>query len=258
MLTKNCFQILEVSDQSSNKTTPAANITSSDINPTRENRKEPTPPPIFVQGVNDYSGMVSKVTQYLENVKFSTKALANSVVKIQVHTTDGYRKLVKEFRSKNVAFYTYQLKTERAFKVVIRHLHHSIRPNDIKAGLEEEGFAVRNVINICHWKTKDPLPLFFVELNPDEKSKSIYQLKFLLHTKILVESPKPKRVIVQCMRCQQYGHTKAYCTLPPACVKCGEEHDNRVCKKPPETQPTCALCGGGHTANYKGCPATKS
>ena len=57
------------------------------------------------------------------------------------------------------------------------------------------------------------------------------------------------------MRCQQFGHTCTYCTLPPVCVKCGQEHDNRSCTKAPETAPTCGLCGGNHTANYRGCPA---
>lgn len=255
--TRNRFQLLdEECEQSSNETTLASNKMGDAANLTNETgkKKVPTPPPIFVQGVNNFSMMVRKVSQYIGNEEFSTKALANMVVKIQVCSTDSYRKLVKEFRSNNIAFYTYQLKTERAFKVVIRHLHHSIHPNEIKTALDEEGYEVRNVMNIRHGRTKDPLPLFFVELEPNEKSRSIYQLKSLLHTKIQVESPKPRRVIVQCMRCQQYGHSKTYCTLPPVCVKCGEGHDNRECKKAPDADPTCGLCGGKHTANYKGCP----
>lgn len=72
-----------------------------------------------------------------------------------------------------------------------------------------------------------------------------------------MEALKPKRDIVQCMRCQQYGHSKTYCTLPPICVKCRKEHDNRNCNEPPDVKPTCELCRGEHTANYKGCPSYK-
>ena len=74
---------------------------------------------------------------------------------------------------------------------------------------------------------------------------------------IKVESPRPEKTITQCHRCQQYGHTKAYCTLPEVCVKCGEGHTWDKCPKPREEKPTCGLCGGGHTANYKGCSEYK-
>ncbi len=246
--TKNQFESLHVDENVASDT-----VTQDDVPTIR--KKEPTPPPIFVQGVSNYTAMTGKVSQYIDNAKFTTKALANGVVKINVETVESYRKLVKEFRTKNVAFYTYQLKSERAFKVVIRHLHHSVKPEDIKLAIEEEGFQVRNVVNIRHWRTKDPLPLFFIDLEPDDKAREIYNVKYLLHTKIQIESPKPKHSIVQCMRCQQYGHSKTYCTLPPVCVRCGEEHDNRNCKKPRDDKPKCGLCGGEHTANYKGCPA---
>lgn len=123
--------------------------------------------------------MESKISEYINNASFTTKSLANNVVKINVESVGSYRKLVKEFRSRNIAFYTYQIKTERAFKVVIRHIHHIVRPNIIKEALANEGYAVRNVVNIRHWRTKDPLPLFFVDLEPNEVCKDIYKLKFL-------------------------------------------------------------------------------
>ncbi len=83
--------------------------------------------------------------------------------------------------------------------------------------------------------------------------QKIYELKSLLQHRITVESPRPRKVIVQCMRCQQYGHARTYCTQPPVCVKCGQEHDNRDCPKTQEDPPKCGLCGGNHTVNYRGC-----
>ena len=49
------------------------------------------------------------------------------------------------------------------------------------------------------------------------------------------------------------GHTKTYCARPFVCVKCGGDHDTAECAKDPTSPPTCALCGGAHPANYKGC-----
>ena len=161
-------------------------------------------------------------------------------------------------RTRKIEFFTYQLKTERAFKVVIRHLHHSIDINDIKEALKSEGHEVRSIINIRHWRTKEPLPLFFVSLEPKDNNKEVYDLKVLLHTRIQVESPKPRPDVLQCMRCQRFGHSKAYCTLAYVCVKCGDNHDNRECPKKPTDKPKCGLCGGDHTANYRGCSVYKS
>ena len=65
----------------------------------------------------------------------------------------------------------YQLKEEQAFRVVICYLHHSIPCEEIKEELKAEGFEARNVINIEHWKIKEPLPLFFVDLILQENNK---------------------------------------------------------------------------------------
>ena len=55
------------------------------------------------------------------------------------------------------------------------------------------------------------------------------------------------------MRRQLYGHTKSYCNRPYVCVKCGGQHSTDSCKKSKTSPAKCALCGGGHPANYKGC-----
>jgi hypothetical protein len=71
--------------------------------------------------------------------------------------------------------------------------------------------------------------------------------------RISVEAPWKKTTIVQCTRCQSYGHNKTYCAQSPVCVKCGGDHATTVCTKDPTAPATCALCGGAHPANYKGC-----
>jgi hypothetical protein len=59
--------------------------------------------------------------------------------------------------------------------------------------------------------------------------------------------------IPQCTRCQHYRHTRSYCNKPYACVKCGGPHNSADCTKHRGTPAKCALCGGNHPANYKGC-----
>ncbi len=107
-------------------------------------------------------------------------------------------------------------------------------------------------------EVKEPLPLFFVDLAPDERAKEIYEVTHQqLHMRVKIESSKQKKVVVLCHRCQQLGHIKTYCTRTPVCVKCGEERTWSECKKTGEAEPTFGLCGGDHTANYRGSPEVK-
>jgi hypothetical protein len=79
----------------------------------------------------------------------------------------------------------------------------------MKKDLNEKGHLVRTII-VKHRATKVPLPLFFVDLDPRNNNREIYQLQFLQHCKIRVEPPRHRRVIAQCARCQTYGHTEEW------------------------------------------------
>ena len=71
--------------------------------------------------------------------------------------------------------------------MVIKNLHATIPTDDIKDELQSIRFKIRNVVNIRNWKTKQPLPLFFIDQEPGENNKDIYELKSLLGTKIKKE-----------------------------------------------------------------------
>lgn len=145
----------------------------------------------------------------------------------------------------------------RPIKVFIRHLHHTIAVEDIEKALTDEGFSVINVSNIHHRLSKQALSLVSVVLTVNEFNRSIYQLSFLLNSKIVVEKPNQARFPPQCKQCQRYGHKQGYCNNPPRCVKCSNNHVSKACTKPSNTPAKCALCAGAHTANYKGCPSLR-
>ena len=92
--------------------------------------------------------------------------------------------------------------------MVLHNLHRSVPTNEIEAELETLGHKVSNVLNIRHRVTKEHLPLYFVDLEPQD-NKSICDLQSLCNMKIPGEAPQKKNHIVQCTRCQSYGHTKA-------------------------------------------------
>lgn len=99
--------------------------------------------------------------------------------------------------------------------------------------------------------------MFFIDLEPAINNKDIFEIKFLHYTKIKIEEPRPNKQTIQCLRCQGFGHTKAYCNHPPKCVRCGDNHLSTAYQKATNLPAKCALCGGSHPASYRGCPIHK-
>ena len=211
------------------------------------------PPPIFIYGVTNLPEMRKTINELTNEDHYTIRSLANNTIKLLCQNPDTYRKLAKYMKEKNIIHHTYQPKEERSYRVVIRYLHHSVDIQELKEEISKLGHTVRNIINARHRITKDPLNLFFVDLEPSGNNKDIYNITTLQNSVIQIEAPRQGKHIVQCTRCQLYGHTKTYCNRPYVCVKCSGRHSTASCKKTNTTPATCALCGGDHPANYKGC-----
>ena len=91
----------------------------------------PKRPPKFVHGLINYKDMIKSITDVAEEEQFYTKTLANNVIKLSCSTPSTYRAIVKNLKDKNIYFPTYQLKVERAFRVVLKHLHYTTDTEDI-------------------------------------------------------------------------------------------------------------------------------
>ena len=74
---------------------------------------------------------------------------------------------------------------------------------------------------------------------------------------VKIEPSCKKREIVQCKRCQRYGHTQKYCNRVYYCVKCSEPHPTAQCNKLTEIPAKCVHCEGNHPASYRECPVYK-
>lgn len=159
----------------SRKTEPTENIKLSNRfdalpEPMEENTHEtttenkiPKPPPIFIYGVTNYEQMVDKLSEILEEEQYTTKCLADNTIKVNCRMSENYRKLVTFLKENNVIHHTYQLKEERAFRIVLKHIHHSTRIEAIQTELTKRGHQVRNIINGRHRVTKEPLNIFFID-----------------------------------------------------------------------------------------------
>lgn len=244
----------------SNKYTPLDNVEqdaqgADQNNKTAQSKDEkvPKPPPLFVDGVKCIAPL-SKLLEDIAKDKYEIKALNNDQVKIQPKTTEHYTIIMRALTEKKTEFHTYQYKKERSFRVVLRNLHQTTDITDLKKEIEDLGHTVVNICNIRQRGTKKPLPLFYVELCPGDNNKDIYDVEFLMRSKVKVEPPHQKREVPQCTNCQRYGHTKRFCYRSPRCVKCTGSHSTAQCpRKEKNDQVKCVLCEGNHPANYKGC-----
>jgi len=221
------------------------------------NRIETKSPPIFVEGVEN----IIPLKQLLENIakdKYTIKILRNNQVKIQPLSSEKYLPIMEALKKKGTQGFTYQSKNDRKFKVVLRNMHSTTNLEELKKEIENKNHKVIKITNILHAKTKEPLPLFFIELEQRDNNKDIYKINQILNTIISFEQPYKKRDIPQCTRCQAYGHTKNYCFRSPRCVKCAENHITSDCpRKAKFEEVKCYNCGGNHPASYKGCEIRK-
>jgi hypothetical protein len=242
--TKNKFGVLQNDE-------PATSSAQGQQTPLKHTR----PPPIHLRCDIKYAELQNALVNLVGDKNFHCVSTREGIT---IHPTDPehYRTIVRDFRVKGVPFHTYQLPTDKAYRVVIRGLHHSVDTDTISSELTQRGFSVRQVANVIS-REKVSLPLFFVDLEPKGHNDKIFELDNMLSTRIKVEEPRPKRIVSQCVRCQRYGHTKSYCNMPPRCVRCAGSHLSKDCTKSRETPAICVLCNGEHPSNYRGCSVHK-
>jgi hypothetical protein len=218
--------------------------------------KAERPPPIFIKNVSNINCLLKKITGV--NPGEFSHSTTNNGLKLIFKSVDGYRNVIKYLEGTTAEYHTFQLKSEKAFRVVIRGLHPSCDTSLMMDELRELGFQPIQMIPVRHPITKQLLPMFFVDLKSAANNGEIYNLKKLYHAIIKVEPPKPRRTVIQCTRCQEYNHTKHFCHQRPRCVKCDGMHLTEKCPKPSDAPPVCVNCKGPHTANYRGCPVHKN
>jgi hypothetical protein len=94
-------------------------------------------------------------------------------------------------------------------------MHYAIDSREIKVEIENLGHKVSNIRNAKNYRTKQPLSMFFIDLQPAANNKDIFNVEFLQRCKIRFEPPKHTRDIAQCANCQRYGIQKIFVTSSP-------------------------------------------
>ena len=109
-------------------------------NLTKENEtittSELRPPSIYIE-VPNIKPLIQKLNEILGLIEHTLKQLNDKQVKVQVQTPNAYKAMIRTLKEKNAEYYTFQPKTERKFKFVIKGLYPKLNIEYIKTDVQE-------------------------------------------------------------------------------------------------------------------------
>lgn len=190
---------------------------------------------------------------------------SNEGIKYYTACRTDYDKLYTTLQNENIEFYSHEPRETKLLQIVVKRLPTSVDSQTLKEELEKLNFTIQHVRQMTapHQQsdgtyTRRNLPVWVVTLPNNELSQTIYQLKDINHHLVKIESYKSTPHIIQCHKCQGFGHTSKRCNIETHCVKCGQNHFFSDCpSKGPTHPPKCINCQGQHTASYGQCPIQK-
>jgi predicted transcriptional regulator len=105
------------------------------------------PPPIYITGIKNISPLIELLEQIAKQ-QYETQALQDDQVKVQPKAFESYRTITKALAKKCTEFHNYKLKEEQSYRVMLKNMHYTINPEEIKTEIEKLEHTVTNICNI--------------------------------------------------------------------------------------------------------------
>lgn len=228
----------------------------------REARKEKMPPIVMEGIVQDLQRLrLTLANDY--NVKTVSFKFTKFSTLIFTNTSSDYKNLLKYMRSQAETeevqershFHTYTPASSKTHGFVLRGLDHKPTIEEVKEALmEEHEIECENIYEMR--ATQRPQYLVITSSSITLKYLNT-TIKYLMSVRVFFEERHNKKRIIQCHRCQVWGHATSNCYRQHRCLKCAENHPTRSCQKPLSEKAKCANCRGDHPANATICPVYK-
>lgn len=247
--TRNRFA--ELSDESScddeTEETPKSHNTQQKSN--GETKKFKLPPIVIHKKFQNHKSLTQDLSKTLTKgfyLKFT-----NASTLIFAEDENEHKQLLKELEDTEIDHHSYTLRTEKSHAFVLRGLDTDPPLQEIDEALQEE-YQIK-LQKIFKMKTK-VRPLYLVTTDAaitlNWLSKNV---RYLLSTRIFWERRRSDKEMIQCHRCQVWGHATTNCRHPHRCLKCAKNHPTYTCTKPIDEPAKCANCGKDHPANSVQC-----
>lgn len=255
--TQNRYEALENADEDVMEILSDSEDT---INKNKSINKGHKPPPIVLHyKIESHSNFVQKLQTHVQK-GFTIKNTKNNT-NLFIQDADEYRKYLQVLEAEQVNYHTYTEKGNKTHAFILKGIDSNPTPEEIKEYLEEN--YKFKVVNVYKLKNTNRDMYLIITDNTIYLKYLIANVKYVCYTKITWERHQNKNKIVQCRRCQQWGHATSNCRAEPICTKCSKKHYTKECtlviKEIPETHKhiKCANCQGSHLAFSRDCPVYK-
>ncbi|KAL1129704.1 hypothetical protein AAG570_012648 [Ranatra chinensis] len=166
----------------------------------------------------------------------------------------AYQKVYDLYKERNVQFFSFAFKDDHLKRFVLHDLPATFTPELILAELKRTIPSITSVSQMTkkleNGSTRK-LPLFIVTAKKDVTIQSFSQVRAIFYHEYKVEKFRSGGSnVVQCYKCQNFGHTNRFCNMPERCVCCGQAHSAKECK---ETILKCPNCSENHSAGSLNC-----
>ncbi|KAL1116422.1 hypothetical protein AAG570_004896 [Ranatra chinensis] len=210
-------------------------------------------PPIVLNGkpanITQFITDTRKVTEHDIRVRSNGRN-----TKIIVASRKDYQKVYDLYKERNVQFFSFAFKDDHLKRFVLHDLPETFTPEVILAELKR---AIPSINSVSQMTKKlengstRKLPLFIVTAKKDVTIQSFSQVRAIFYHEYKVEKFRSGGTnVVQCYKCQNFGHTNRFCNMPERCVRCGQAHSAKECK---ETILKCPNCSENHSAGSLNC-----
>lgn len=245
--------------QFSQNDTTQNTTTQNTINPKEPetNKKYSKPPPIVIHhkiNSKDFVQLLKLDIKKGFEIKYTRN---NTNVFINDHKEyKTYLLKLKGNQPDNLEFHTYATKEEKTHAFVLKGLDQTTDLEYLKENLGNQDKI--NVKNIFAMKNRKGLFLVVTDNSITEKYLN-RNLRVVCHTRVTWERQVQTNQIIQCRKCQQWGHATSNCFAKEKCLKCSLDHWSRECplvkKEDIATHANikCPNCQGKHLAFSKDC-----
>ena len=135
-------------------------------------------------------------------------------------------------------------------------MHNSISEDEIKAELlKTNAMNVSKVTRITSRATDQPTKLIRVLTDSNDHVSAAQKHGVKIGWQLYrCEASREPPHVMQCFKCQQFGHSAKECRNATRCLRCSQEHSVKEYTVQKENA-KCSNCGCAHATVYRGFPA---
>ena len=227
------------------------------------NAKIPKPTRIIISGIHQtVSNNPITLAKQIQGAKPKASILSIKVLRnkdIEIIADDNSVKYLLEPWHQNSSLGNPKpkqitIQNPKLYSAVICGINPEVEEKEIKTELLDQGYQPVFVKRLISKATSNPTWKVKVAFQDIHDQTDLIQNKLTLgytshRVEPYIESPK----IIQCYKCQGFGHQYQNCQKETKCLRCGGPHRVKDCPKE-KNENCCANCGGDHVALYQGCP----